>query len=122
MPANSLTTMSLPDPNPNPPEKKMKVLVLGLCRTGTQSIATALETLGFTPIYHMKEIYQNKHQDSWIRAMEAKFEGKGEWGKEEWWGLLGGWEVSFLVLSLLSSFCYGVFLGCLGERGFRVER
>jgi len=83
-----MTTISTPNIN----SKEMKVLVLGLCRTGTQSIATALETLGFTPIYHMKEVLKNNHQDAWLKAIEAKFEGKGAWGGEEWRNLLGDFE------------------------------
>ncbi|KAI1212959.1 uncharacterized protein F4807DRAFT_305828 [Annulohypoxylon truncatum] len=56
----------------------MKVLVLGMPRTGTQSLADALERLGISPVYHMREVGKNKHQAFWIEALDAKFEGRGE--------------------------------------------
>ncbi|KAF2789360.1 hypothetical protein K505DRAFT_253516 [Melanomma pulvis-pyrius CBS 109.77] len=35
--------------------KPMRILVLGMCRTGTTSISTALRKLGYTP-HHMREV------------------------------------------------------------------
>ncbi|KAL1862513.1 hypothetical protein VTK73DRAFT_6765 [Phialemonium thermophilum] len=52
----------------------MKVLVLGLPRTGTQSLADALTHLGFGPVYHMRDVGKNNHQGFWIEAIEVKFE------------------------------------------------
>ncbi|KAH8902140.1 hypothetical protein BR93DRAFT_887972 [Coniochaeta sp. PMI_546] len=71
----------------------MKVLVLGLPRTGTQSIADALVQLGFGPVYHMREVGKNKHQALWIEAIEAKFEGVGKpWQREDFEKILAGFE------------------------------
>ncbi|KAH9900612.1 hypothetical protein F4778DRAFT_739678 [Xylariomycetidae sp. FL2044] len=71
----------------------MKVLVLGMPRTGTQSIADALDHLGFGPVYHMREVGKNKHQALWIEALEAKFEGKGEpFGRQRFDEILSGYE------------------------------
>ncbi|GME41039.1 hypothetical protein LSUB1_G006800 [Neofusicoccum parvum] len=71
----------------------MEVLVLGLPRTATQSIADGLALLGYGPIYHMREVGKNKHQPSWIAALEAKFEGKGkEFGREEFDSFLSGYS------------------------------
>ncbi|KAI1378238.1 hypothetical protein F4677DRAFT_412588 [Hypoxylon crocopeplum] len=56
----------------------MKVLVLGMPRTGTQSLADALERLGIAPVYHMREVGKNHHQALWIEALDAKFEGRGK--------------------------------------------
>ncbi|KAI0014076.1 P-loop containing nucleoside triphosphate hydrolase protein [Xylariaceae sp. FL0662B] len=71
----------------------MKVLVLGMPRTGTQSLADALALLGIAPVYHMREVGKNHHQRLWIEALEAKFEGKGEpWNREKFDQILGGYE------------------------------
>ncbi|KAK0656856.1 hypothetical protein B0T16DRAFT_452364 [Cercophora newfieldiana] len=71
----------------------MKVLVLGLPRTGTQSLADGLVHLGITPIYHMREVAKNKHQALWIQAMDAKFEGAGApWNRDDFERILAGFE------------------------------
>ncbi|KAH8673902.1 P-loop containing nucleoside triphosphate hydrolase protein [Xylariales sp. PMI_506] len=56
----------------------MKILVLGMPRTGTQSLTDALSFLGISPGYHMREVGKNKHQDVWVDWIEAKYEGKGQ--------------------------------------------
>lgn len=71
----------------------MKVLVLGMPRTGTQSLADALERLGISPVYHMREVGKNKHQAFWIEALDAKFEGRGElFNREKFDQILGPYE------------------------------
>ncbi|KAI2623827.1 P-loop containing nucleoside triphosphate hydrolase protein [Hypomontagnella submonticulosa] len=71
----------------------MKVLVLGMPRTGTQSLADALERLGIGPVYHMREVGKNKHQGLWIEALDAKFEGRGEpYDREKFDRILGSYE------------------------------
>ncbi|KAB5566704.1 P-loop containing nucleoside triphosphate hydrolase protein [Coniochaeta sp. 2T2.1] len=71
----------------------MKVLVVGLPRTGTQSIANALTHLGIGPVYHMKEVGKNKHAGLWVEAIDAKFEGVGNpWGREDLERILAGFE------------------------------
>ncbi|KAI9048360.1 hypothetical protein LZ554_008152 [Drepanopeziza brunnea f. sp. 'monogermtubi'] len=54
-----------------------QVLILGMPRTGTQSIGEALRTLGCANVYHMTTVGPNNHHDKWVAALEAKFEGKG---------------------------------------------
>ncbi|KAG4255673.1 hypothetical protein FPRO03_04622 [Fusarium proliferatum] len=51
----------------------MQVLVLGLPRTGTQSLADALAILGISPIYHMREVGKNDHADLWTALLYEKF-------------------------------------------------
>ncbi|OTB08604.1 hypothetical protein M426DRAFT_7343 [Hypoxylon sp. CI-4A] len=71
----------------------MKVLVLGMPRTGTQSLADALEQLGIKPVYHMREVGKNQHQALWIEALDAKFEGRGEpYNRERFDQILGPYE------------------------------
>ncbi|KAI0128612.1 hypothetical protein BJ170DRAFT_336573 [Xylariales sp. AK1849] len=71
----------------------MKVLILGMPRTGTQSLADALIQLGIAPVYHMREVGKNKHQSLWIEALEAKFEGKGQpYGRVQFDRILGDFE------------------------------
>ncbi|KAJ5618926.1 hypothetical protein N7510_002910 [Penicillium lagena] len=68
----------------------LKILVLGMPRTGTQSLADALAELGQGPIYHMRDVSKNNHQGQWITALEAKFEGRGNpFGRKEFEGFLG---------------------------------
>ncbi|KAF5643123.1 nad dependent epimerase [Fusarium sp. NRRL 52700] len=55
----------------------MQVLILGLPRTGTQSLADALAILGISPIYHMREVGKNNHADLWTALIYEKFEKDG---------------------------------------------
>ncbi len=58
------------------------------------ALADALGQLGVDPIYHMREVANNKHQDLWVEAIDAKFEGKGRvWGRQEFDQILAGYEV-----------------------------
>ena len=68
----------------------MQVLCPGYSRTGTLTMQKALEILGY-PTYHFSSFYDNPSEcDLWLRAMDAKFNGKGEVpGKRFWDGLLG---------------------------------
>ncbi|KAL9632420.1 MAG: hypothetical protein Q9164_005333 [Protoblastenia rupestris] len=72
-------------------EVPMEVLVLGLCRTGTASIRTALEELGYEDTYHMKSASVENPLDCelWMDAVAAKWDGRGSFRKEDWDGLLG---------------------------------
>ncbi|XMA15340.1 hypothetical protein WAI453_008131 [Rhynchosporium graminicola] len=69
----------------------MKVLALGLCRTGTLSLRSALKGLGYIDTYHMRSASTETPRDNemWMRAIEAKFDGKGHFGKAGWDKLLG---------------------------------
>ncbi|KAJ9615128.1 hypothetical protein H2200_001202 [Cladophialophora chaetospira] len=68
----------------------MQVLCLGYSRTGTLTMQKALEVLGI-PTYHFSSMYDNVREgDLWMKALDAKFDGKGEIpGKDFWDGLLG---------------------------------
>ncbi|KAK5127182.1 hypothetical protein LTR85_008543 [Meristemomyces frigidus] len=52
-----------------------KLLILGLPRMGTQSIADAVEQLGYRPVYHMRDVAKNGHQEAWKRLLDKKFAG-----------------------------------------------
>ncbi|KAF6838404.1 hypothetical protein CPLU01_02516 [Colletotrichum plurivorum] len=49
----------------------MKVLILGLPRTGTQSLADALSELGISPVYHMRHVASSSHQTLWLSAISS---------------------------------------------------
>ena len=68
----------------------MEVLALGYSRTGTLSMRSALETLGYPNPYHFSSFYDNVRDcDIWLELIAAKFEGKGEVTKRQFDGLLG---------------------------------
>ena len=65
----------------------MKVIGAGLGRTGTASLQSALEELGFGPCYHMYEVFANPgHADFWLAAW------RGE--PADWDGVLGSYEAT----------------------------
>ncbi|KAF5513227.1 hypothetical protein CGCF413_v000091 [Colletotrichum fructicola] len=80
----------------------MKVLILGLPRTGTQSLADALIQLGISPVYHMREVGVNNHQEFWIRAIvdhippfspsEQTKITTTPWTREQWETILAPYE------------------------------
>jgi len=63
----------------------LKYDIFGLSTDSTSiALADALKILGYKNVYHMREVGANQHQDTWIAALEAKFEGKGRpFGREE---------------------------------------
>ncbi|KAI9768624.1 MAG: hypothetical protein M1840_004821 [Geoglossum simile] len=72
----------------------MRLLCLGLGRTGTASLGKALETLNYKKIYALETLMVSPRDvELWERAMDAKFYGKGVFGREEWDLLFGGCEV-----------------------------
>ena len=51
----------------------IKVIGAGFGRTGTHSLATALEILGFRPCYHMLELQRNpNHINFWSKVLEKQ--------------------------------------------------
>ena len=42
----------------------------------------------------MREVPKNGDQQQWIAAVEAKFEHKERWGREQFDQILGSYEVS----------------------------
>ncbi|KAL9128332.1 MAG: hypothetical protein Q9217_002961 [Psora testacea] len=73
---------------------EMEVLVLGMMRTGTMSIRSALLELGFKGVYHMFEAVGNPPDaDFWTNVLDYKFLGKGKkWRPEELDGVLGDYQ------------------------------
>ena len=69
----------------------MKVLALGLGRTGTASLRTALKQLGFDDCYHMMSASVENPPDClmWSDALAAKYDGQGKFGREQWDQLFG---------------------------------
>ncbi|OCK74213.1 hypothetical protein K432DRAFT_311194 [Lepidopterella palustris CBS 459.81] len=69
----------------------MRVLALGLGRTGTASLRTALKELGFTDTYHMMSASVENPPDClmWQDAFAAKYDGVGTFEREQWDQLLG---------------------------------
>ncbi|KAL2883164.1 hypothetical protein SGCOL_001352 [Colletotrichum sp. CLE4] len=74
---------------------EMKVLVLGLPRTGTQSLADALAILSISPVYHMREVAKNTHQDLWISAINDNLptsNPRNPWSTPQWHALLSSYS------------------------------
>ncbi|KAF7558593.1 hypothetical protein G7046_g5556 [Stylonectria norvegica] len=70
----------------------MKVLILGLGRTGTASMRTALKHLGYVDTYHMMSCSIENPPDAlmWMDALTAKYDGVGKpFTRAEWDKLLG---------------------------------
>ncbi len=62
----------------------MKVLVLGWPRTGSKSTSAALYNLGFDDVYHFSCLLENPPDcKMWKRAIDAKWNGKGEFTKKD---------------------------------------
>lgn len=67
---------TLPVPN-SIRDRPMKVLCLGLSRTGTDSLRTALIILGYQGVYHGYEVAMHAdHSRMWVPALEAKWKGQ----------------------------------------------
>lgn len=65
------------------------------------ALANALVDLGVTPVYHMREVAKNEHQPLWVRAIEAKEQGKGHaWQREDFEQILAGFQVGSNVRPL----------------------
>ena len=51
----------------------MKVIGAGFARTGTLSMQSALDTLGFGRTYHMNDVFQNpSHAQLWLDFAESR--------------------------------------------------
>ena len=51
----------------------MKVIGAGFGRTGTASLQSALQDLGFGPCYHMYEVFEHPgHADFWQAALRGE--------------------------------------------------
>jgi hypothetical protein len=83
------------DPHNRTRKVPMRVLCLGMPRTGTASMWTALQMLGYNKCYHMVEtLYNPPDTRMWQEAINAQFYGQGKrFGREEWDQLLGDCQV-----------------------------
>jgi hypothetical protein len=50
--------------------------------------------LGYKGVYHMREVFIHEHYNNWMAVMEAKYEGKGKLGREEFDEFLGNYMVN----------------------------
>jgi hypothetical protein len=65
----------------------IQIIGAGLGRTDTTSLKVALEQLGFTPCYHMSELFQHPdHAKVWRTAAIEK--------AVEWTALFGGYQAT----------------------------
>ena len=88
-------TGRLIDNHPGKRTVPMRLLVLGMPRTGTMSIFTALEKLGYKP-YHMVKAMAAPRSNLtvWKEGLVAKYEGQGDkWGRAEFDKVLGSFDV-----------------------------
>ncbi|KAL1600853.1 hypothetical protein SLS60_007241 [Paraconiothyrium brasiliense] len=70
----------------------MKVLILGVGRTGTASLQTAMKQLGYVDTYHMYNCSISNPPDAllWMDALRAKYDGIGApFKRSDWDKLLG---------------------------------
>jgi Sulfotransferase domain len=74
-------------PAPLGKECRVKVIGAGFGRTGTASLQSALQELGFGPCYHMYEVFEHpQHADFW----EAAWRGE----TVDWDEVLGSYEAT----------------------------
>ena len=74
------------------PKKPMRILCLGMPRTGTDSLRTALHQLGYETIWHGFELPVTRANESikWVPLLEAKIRGDQRSGREfDWDTMLG---------------------------------
>ncbi|KAM0798917.1 P-loop containing nucleoside triphosphate hydrolase protein [Usnea florida] len=84
----------------------MKVLVLGMPRTGSTSLKSALEMLGFFNVYHGEDAFFLNPRDCemWMEALDAKYHGKGtKYSRKEFDQLLGHCQ----AVSDMPAICFG---------------
>jgi hypothetical protein len=70
----------------------LEIIGSGLGRTGTKSLQTALNMLGFGPCYHMIEVFQDKERKvpQWIEASKAVDGGENA----DWEAVFDGYRSS----------------------------
>ena len=96
--AANLNRHVLSGPSKSSHPEEMQVLVLGLCRTGTFSMRTALQKLGYSSVYHMTDAVGNDSGDpeKWNALFKQKYEGDGQnpITREQFDEILGNYTVS----------------------------
>jgi hypothetical protein len=60
------------------------------------ALADALPLIGISPIYHMRDVRKNGHQDAWNTLLSAKKEGKPI-STEDFDAILGSYAVYLLL-------------------------
>ena len=80
--------------HPKERTKPMRVLCLGMSRTGTMSLMTALQKLGYTPYHMVVAMGSPKNNlNLWGEGVKAKHGGEGKkWGHEELDKMLGEYD------------------------------
>ncbi|KAJ6131843.1 hypothetical protein N7471_007058 [Penicillium samsonianum] len=84
----------------------MKALVLGMPRTGSTSLKSALEMLGYFNVYHGEDAFflNPRDCDMWMEALHAKYDGRGtNFTRKEFDQLLGHCQ----VVSDMPAICFG---------------
>lgn len=76
--------------------------------TFSLAIQKALEDLGFGPCYHMRNCINQNPRDCrmWVEALEARYDGIGSFGIEQWDQLLGNFSVPVTGSPSVEIFAY----------------
>lgn len=61
-------------------------------RTFLLAIKTALKKLGYQNVYDIVDTWHNDDSAFWVRAMEAKWDGKGSVSDIQWNDVLAGYD------------------------------
>ncbi|KAI4259867.1 MAG: hypothetical protein L6R42_004340, partial [Xanthoria sp. 1 TBL-2021] len=78
----------------NDDERTMEVLVMGLGRCGTTSLAAALKILGYRP-YDYIDRFNLEHTTLWTNQLRVKYSGQGKkWEKADFDKVTQGFDVS----------------------------
>ncbi|KAL8720092.1 MAG: hypothetical protein Q9225_002999 [Loekoesia sp. 1 TL-2023] len=73
-------------------DRPMQVFIMGMPRSGTMSLVTALKKLGYTPYDFVDRIILN-HMPLWTSALRAKFLNQGHpWGRPEFDRVFKGFD------------------------------
>lgn len=91
----------------------MQVLVVGMFRTGTTSITTALKELDYK-VFGDRDIYRQDFGEFFRRASQKKYKGAGgkDFGLEQWESLFASSTV--FLTAVLS--CFPVLMSTCGNR------
>lgn len=95
----------LVDPRTRTRTVPMRVICVGMPRTGTASLRTALDQLGYDKCYHMLSTISNPLDvDMWLEAANDEHYGLGKpFGREQWDQLLGDCQVRSTAILLFGT-------------------
>lgn len=99
------TIFSPPKIAPRQREKPLQVLTLGLSRTGTESLKSALEILEYDHVYHGFDFLKHPEQVlQWVPLLERKIAGRVDFKPSDFDSIIGHCEaVTDLPCSALAS-------------------